>query len=203
MATRAIRIGLTGGIGSGKSTVASLLNQAGATQIDADAISRAATAPGGEAIATIATCFGPEFIDASGGVDRATMRHRIFSDSSSKFRLEAIIHPIVRQEIIRQTSLAEASQAPCIVFDIPLLVESGHWREILHRIIVVDCTHETQIARVTARNGMHPTEVRQIIARQATRAQRLQIADASIFNEAITIHELEQEVRKISHQFGL
>lgn len=203
MQARAIRLGLTGGIGSGKSTVAILLKNAGAALIDADAISRDVTGPGGPAIAPIKACFGPQILDTSGALDRNAVRQIIFSDSSAKVRLEAIVHPIVRQEIGRKTALAEHNQAPCIVFDIPLLVESGQWREMFHRIVVVDCTQTTQISRVVERNGLSPDEILKIIAGQASRERRLNVADVIVFNEGITIDELEHRVREIAPQFGL
>lgn len=203
MPTRTIRLGLTGGIGSGKSTVATFLKKAGAALIDADAISRTSTAPGGAAIAPITACFGPQIVDAAGALDRNAMRQHIFSDSTAKSRLEAIIHPVVRLEMARQASLAEQNEAPCIVFDVPLLVESGHWREMFHRIMVVDCTQATQIKRVTERNGLNPDEILQIIAGQASRTQRLNVADVIVFNEGITIDELEHQVREFAPQFGL
>lgn len=198
-----IRLGLTGGIGSGKSTVATLLNNAGAAIIDADAISRTITTIDGAAIAPLKACFGAHILDPSGALDRNAVRQKIFSDPAAKSRLEAIIHPIVRQEMAREASLAEENQSRCIVFDVPLLVESGHWRELFHRIVVVDCSHETQITRVAARSGLNPDEILKIIARQASRTQRLNVADTIIFNEGITIDELEHQVHEIAPQFGL
>lgn len=203
MAGQAIRLGLTGGIGSGKSTVASLLAKMGATVIDADAISRESTGTGGAAMASIRQHFGPAMQNSTGAVDREQMRQRIFSDPTAKARLEAIIHPIVGQEIALRATLAESGGAPCIVFDIPLLVESAHWRTMLHRILVIDCTQETQISRVTVRNGMGSDEIRKILAAQASRKQRLAAADLVLFNDGITIDNLEQQVRQIAPQFGL
>ena len=203
MPGHAIRLGLTGGIGSGKSTVAALLKKAGATLIDADAISRNATAPGGAAIAPIKAYFGPDVVNAGGALDREAMRQRIFSDCAAKSQLEAIVHPIVRREVIQQTMHAEERKAPCIAFDIPLLAESGHWREMFHRIMVVDCTQATQITRVTERNGLAHDEILRIIANQASRAARLHVADMIIFNDGITIDELEKQLHQIAPQFGL
>ncbi len=203
MPTRAVRLGLTGGIGSGKSTVATFLKARGATLIDADAISRASTAPGGAAIEPITVHFGPKILDVTGALDRNAARQQMFSDASIKSLLESIIHPIVRAEIARQSSLAERNQAACIVFDIPLLVESGHWRETLNRILVVDCLQSTQLARVTQRSSLAPDDILKIIANQATRTQRLGIADVVVYNDAITIDQLEHTVGEIAPLFGL
>lgn len=203
MLPRAIRLGLTGGIGSGKSTVATLLKNAGATVIDADAISREATGPKGSAIAPIQKCFGPQILDKSGALNRDAVRQQIFSDSNAKSQLEAIIHPIVRREMDLQTTLAEQNRAPCIVFDIPLLAESDHWREMFDRIMVVDCMQSTQITRVTERNGLAHGEILKIVANQASRTERLNVADVIVFNEGITIVELERQLHQIASQFGL
>lgn len=203
MATRTIHLGLTGGIGSGKSTVASLLQGIGATLVDADAISRNATCNGGAAIAPIKASFGPGIFDAAGALDRNALRHLIFSNPTTKSQLEAIVHPIVRRDIMREASIAEQEGARCIVFDIPLLVESPCWRELFNRILVVDCTEATQITRVVERSSLRPNEIHKIICTQATRAQRLNAADITVFNEGITIAELERQVHEIAPQFGL
>ena len=150
---RIFRLGLTGGIGSGKSTVASLLAARGAAVVAADAIARATTAPHGSAMPAIAQAFGAEFVNAQGALDRERMRALAFSDPDAKKRLEAIIHPLVSQASHDQTTAAIANGHRCIVFDVPLLVESGRWRQQLDRVLVVDCSRETQIARVMARNG--------------------------------------------------
>ena len=198
-----LRLGLTGGIGSGKSTVARLLVERGAVLIDAVAISRAATAPGGKAIAPITEAFGPEAIDASGALDRDAMRKRVFTDPSVKARLEGLIHPLVGIEIATQAQHADTNGAACIVFDIPLLVESGHWRKSLHRILVVDCLESTQVARVASRNGLPPADVEKIILTQATRSQRLAAADVVLFNDGISIDTLARLTAEIAPQFGL
>ena len=158
-----LRLGLTGGIGSGKSTASNLLEQMGAAVIDADALSKATTAPGGSAIAALKATFGGALITDGGALDRVQMRKLIYSNPAAKARLEAIIHPLVGQAIAQQTQEAEASGAQCIVFDIPLLVESPHWRMRLDRILVIDCTEETQVARVMARNGLAEHEIRNVL----------------------------------------
>jgi dephospho-CoA kinase len=199
----AARIGLTGGIGSGKSTVLEMLRALGAAAIDADAISRATTAAGGAALPAIAAAFGPEYIAADGALDRDRMRARAYAHPGSRKDLEAIIHPLVGQEIQRQVDAALAAGARCIVFDIPLLVESGRWRAQLDRVLVVDCEPGTQVARVTARSALTPEQVRAIIAAQAPRALRLAAADLVICNEGITLEALRSEVEQAARTFGL
>jgi dephospho-CoA kinase len=199
----AVRIGLTGGIGSGKSTVLQMLVELGAAAIDADAISRATSAPGGAAIPHIAAKFGPEFIAADGALDRARMRERAYAHPEARRELEQIIHPLVSEEIARQVEAALAAGARCIVFDIPLLVETGRWRAQVDRVLVVDCEPETQVARVAARSGLAPDEVRAIIAAQAPRALRLAAADLVICNEGLGLEALRYEVEQAARSFGL
>lgn len=199
----AARIGLTGGIGSGKSTVLAMLQDRGAAAIDADAISRATTAAGGAAIPAIARNFGPDFVTPEGALDRARMRERAYAHPEARRELEQIIHPLVGEEIARQVDAALAAGARCIVFDIPLLVESGRWRAQLDRVLVVDCEPETQVARVVARSGLAPEEVRAIIAAQAPRALRLAAADVVICNEGLTLEALRNEVEQVARSFGL
>ena len=197
------RIGLTGGIGSGKSTVARVLVECGAALIDADAISRQLTAPGGAAISALASQFGPQIITAEGAMDRDRMRQLAFNDPALKKQLEAIIHPLISQESLRQSSAAVDAGCACIVFDIPLLVESGRWRQPLDRVLVVDCAEDTQIARVMARNGLTREGVEKIIAAQASRAQRLAAADICICNEGLSLQALARLVRQLAPRFGL
>ena len=198
-----LRIGLTGGIGSGKSTVARVLVACGAALVDADAISRQLTAPGGAAISELASQFGPQMITPEGAMDRDRMRQLAFSDPAIKGQLEAIIHPLVSQESLRQSNAAVAAASPCIVFDIPLLVESGRWRQQLDRVLVVDCAQTTQIARVMARNGLAREVVEKIMAGQASRAQRLAAADICICNEGLSLEALERLVRELAPRLGL
>ena len=189
-----MRIGLTGGIGSGKSTVASLLQREGAALIDLDAISRALTARHGPVVQAIAREFGDEFIAPSGGLDRGRMRGLVFADSSAKRRLEAILHPAIAAESERQ---AHAASASVLVFDIPLLAESARWRGRVDRILVIDCEEATQIARVGARSGLSPDTVRSIIAQQATREQRRACADAVIHNDRVSPALLARHVKSL------
>lgn len=203
MAENSFRLGLTGGIASGKSTVASALAVLGACVIDADAIARSATSQNGQAINALRDHFGPTIVSDTGEVNRNSLRQLVFSNPQAKTALEAIIHPIVGQTIAQQAMEAEHNSVPCIVFDIPLLIETGSWRRQLHRILVVDCTPETQIVRVMERNGLNREDVVKILATQAPRAQRLAAADAVLFNEGFTIANLKGLVRKMAPQFGL
>ena len=198
------RIGLTGGIGSGKSTVAGMLAAQGAAVIDADAISRGVTAPGGRAIEAIAQVFGPHMIAADGAMNRQAMRERVFQDPEAKRQLEAIIHPLVSQITAEQTQWALERHHTCLVFDVPLLVESGErWRRQLDRVLVVDCDAATQRQRVMARNGLTAEEIDRIISQQASRAQRLACADTVIVNQSINLHELAVQVYQVAADFGL
>lgn len=197
------RVGLTGGIGSGKSTVLQMLVRRGAAAIDADAISRAATAAGGAAIPAIAQHFGGAFVTAEGALDRPRMREHAYADPAARKQLEDIVHPLVGQEIERQVDAALASGHRCIVFDIPLLVESGRWRGQLDRVLVVDCAPDTQVERVVARSGLKPEEVRAIVAAQAPRGLRLAAADLVICNQSLTLGALEDEVAQAAAALGL
>lgn len=198
------RLGLTGGIGSGKSTVASMLAAKGAAVIDADAISRSLTAPGGRAMAAIAKTFGPQMVDAQGAMDRQAMRQAVFQNPQAKQKLEAIIHPLVSQITAEQAQAAVQSGHRVLVFDVPLLVESGErWRKQVDRVIVVDCDAETQRQRVMARSGLAAEEIDRIIALQASRAQRLACADLVILNQGLNLSQLESKVAQVAADFGL
>ena len=198
-----VRIGLTGGIGSGKSTVARMLLDCGAEVIDADAISRQLTAPGGLAIRTIAAHFGNHFITADGALNRDLMRQLAFTDAAARKKLENIIHPLVREETLRQTERAGAAGRTCLVFDIPLLVESGRWRQQVDQVLVVDCRETTQVERVMVRNSFTREAVQQIMDGQATRARRLAAADICIYNDGLLLEPLSDLVRHVARRFGL
>lgn len=191
LASPALRVGLTGGIGSGKSSVAQRLAALGADLIDTDAIARALTAPRGAAIEAIRREFGDGFIDDQGAMDRARMRELAFADHGAKRRLEAILHPLIGAEA---EARASASQADVRVFDVPLLVESGRWRDRVDRVLVVDCTEATQIERVMQRSGWSRDAVLAVIAQQARRDDRLACADAVIRNDGISLVQLDAEV---------
>jgi dephospho-CoA kinase len=199
----ALRIGLTGGIGSGKSTVLQMLALRGAFVIDADAISRETTAAGGSAIPAIAQHFGAEFITAEGALDRERMRAAAYANPQARRDLEAIVHPLVGTESARRVQLALQAGARCIVFDIPLLVESGRWRHQVDRVLVVDCPAATQIERVVARSGLQTAQVEAIIAAQAPRALRLAAADIVIYNEGLSLEQLRAQVEQAARGFGL
>ena len=193
-----LRIGLTGGIGSGKSTVAQMLQARGAAVIDADAIARQVTAAHGAAMPAIAHTFGPDFVTADGALDRERMRAHVFSQPQAKQALEAIIHPLVAQETQRQAQEALAKGHNTLVFDVPLLVESGaRWRTQVDRVLVVDCSEATQIQRVMARNGLSREIVQSIIAAQASRTQKLAAADWVIDNDGISLEALRIEVESL------
>jgi len=187
------RIGLTGGIGSGKSTVAGLLVAEGAVLVDTDAIARRIAEPGGIAIPALEARFGAAVLRPDGGLDRARMREIVFQDPEAKRALEGILHPLIGAETRREA--AAAGPDATIVFDVPLLVESGRWRAQVERVLVVDASEETQLRRVVARSGWAPEAVRSVIAQQAPRALRRAAADAVIDNESLTLEELAEQVR--------
>jgi len=188
MAAEPLKIGLTGGIGSGKSTVAAMLVPLGAALIDTDAIARALTAAGGAALPALAREFGDSIFHADGSLDRTAMRSRAFADTTVRQRLEAVLHPLIGGEAQRQ---ADAASSATLVFDVPLLAESKHWRARMHRVLVVDCSIDTQIERVAARPGWTREAAAHAIAAQATREARRAVADAVIFNDGITKAELQ------------
>ena len=195
-----MRVGLTGGIGSGKSTVAGFLREAGAALVDTDAISRSLTLPGGAAMPAIAQAFGTDFVAADGALDRDRMRALAFSDATAKRRLEAILHPLITAEALAQADAARS--APLVVFDVPLLVESGRWRARVSRILVVDCPVETQIARVLQRPGWTRERVDGALAAQTTREARRAAADAVLLNDRLTLVALRNEVLGLAARWG-
>ena len=198
-----LRLGLTGGIGSGKSTVAGLLATHGARTIDTDALSRATTAAGGAAMAQIAAVFGKDFLLPDGALDRGRMRALAFAEPEARRRLEAIVHPLVRQATDAAAREAAKTGVRVAVFDVPLLVESGQWAARLDRILVVDCTAATQIARTTARSGLDEATVLRIIGAQASRAERRAAADAVLFNEGLSLADLARETAWAARHIGL
>ena len=188
------RIGLTGGIGSGKSTVAALLVAHGATLVDTDAIAHALTPSGGAAMPALRQRFGDDVADASGALDRARMRSLVFSDPDAKRALESILHPMIGAEAQRQ---AAAAADGVVVFDVPLLNAASHWRASCQRILVVDCSEATQVLRVMARSGWPDEQVRRVIAQQATRVARRALADAVLFNDGLSQAALAAEVAQL------
>jgi dephospho-CoA kinase len=172
---------LTGGIGSGKTAVSDALRQLGAGIVDTDVIARELTSVGGAAMGQIEARFGPEVLAPDGSLDRVKMRARAFSDPQAKRDLEAILHPLIR---VLAAEMVAASRAPYVVLVVPLLVETGAYRDIADRILVVDCPESVQIERTMARSHLTRTEVESILAVQATRAARLAIADDVVANDA-------------------
>jgi dephospho-CoA kinase len=174
-------VGLTGGIGCGKTTVADLFAARGASIVDTDQIAHALTAPHGAAMPALVAEFGPDYATLDGALDRAKMRALVFSDPGARGRLEAILHPRIREATV---AAAQRATGPYVIFVVPLLIESGTWRERVARILAIDCPEQTQVARVMARNGLPEAQVRAIMAAQVTRAQRLEAADDVILNDA-------------------
>ncbi len=190
-------VGLTGGIGSGKSRAADAFAALGASVVDTDAIARELTSRGGAALAAIVEAFGREALDADGAMDRLRMRERVFRDAVARQRLEAILHPMIRAE--SQRRIARAS-APYVVHVVPLLVESPGYRERVQRVLVVDCPEELQIERVRSRSGLAAAEVRRIIATQVPRAQRLAAADDVLDNSGDAA-ALEAQVARLHRRY--
>ncbi|MGF6954336.1 dephospho-CoA kinase [Paraburkholderia youngii] len=184
-------VGLTGGIGSGKSTVANLFAARGVPLVDTDVIAHRITAPHGLAMPHIAAEFGAGFVAADGSLDRARMRTLVFSDDTARKRLEGITHPLIRAETEREEREAKG---PYVIVVVPLLVESGTWKNRVNRVLTVDCSIDTQVARVMSRNGFSREQVLAIIARQATREARLAAADDVIVNDNAPPLELEAQV---------
>jgi dephospho-CoA kinase len=174
-----LTVGLTGGIGSGKSVVARLFAERGADIVDTDAIARGLTLAHGAAMPALLAAFGEEFADAHGALDRARMRALVFSQPDAKRRLEGILHPMIRAAVLAESLLGTG---PYVLFDVPLLVESGTWKERVDRVLVVDCPEEVQVARVIARSALPAAQVQAIMAAQATRQARLAAADDVIDN---------------------
>ena len=193
-------VGLTGGIGSGKTAAAELFALLGAAIVDSDIIAHALTAPGGAAIDAIARQFGSQYIEADGALDRKRMRERVFRDPSAKAQLESILHPRIRKAALVQAA-ATKGQAPYVMFVVPLLIESGGWRSRVDRILVIDCAPATQEVRVTARSRVDAALVRAIIAQQARRQDRLDAADDVLVNEG-PLEQLTVRVARLHRHYS-
>ncbi|MBY0576666.1 MAG: dephospho-CoA kinase [Gallionellaceae bacterium] len=192
-------VGLTGGIGSGKSTVAELFAKQGAGIVDTDAIAHCLTQAGGEAIPAIHAAFGGSYLMDDGALDRAKMRALIFSDSAAKQRLEGILHPLIREQA--KAAMQQLSAKPYLILVVPLLPESQAFQQMVQRILVVDCGENTQVERVIRRSRMTEAEVRAIIARQTPRAERLQLADDVIRNTT-TLESLNEQVAILHERYS-
>ena len=186
--------GLTGGIGCGKSTVATLFSDLGARIVDTDQIAHQLTRTGGAALPSIRKEFGDEFIDSSGAMDRAKMRQLVFADGAAKRRLESILHPLIREE--SKMIATSASDAPYTIVVVPLLFESGRYQDWLHSSIAVDCTEAQQILRTMQRSKLSEAEVKAIMAQQLSRNERLKLADAVIENDG-QLDELRLQVEEL------
>ena len=201
------RLGLTGGIGSGKSTAAQMLTTHGGALVDADAISRQLTAPNGAAMAQIMAQFGTGVVTPEGAMNRDAMRQRVFANADVRQQLERIIHPLVSLESDRLAILAAAQNRPFVIFDVPLLIESNRWRQELDKILVIDCEEATQINRVLSRDASSASwtrsSVENVVTQQATRQQRRATADWVIYNEEQTLAELALQISQIAQRIAL
>jgi dephospho-CoA kinase len=190
-------VGLTGGIGCGKSKAADIFAELGAEVVDTDAIAHELTRPGGEAMAAIKQAFGPEYVREDGALSRERMRALVFSDPGAKSKLEAILHPLIRAESRRRI---EDSSAPYVVLVVPLLLETGGYKDVVDRILVVDCDESRQVARTMARSRLSEDEVRRIMSNQVSRAERLQHADDVISNDA-DMNTLRSQVEALHRRY--
>lgn len=190
-------IGLTGGIGCGKSKATQMFEALGAAVVDTDEISRALTAPGGGALRALESAFGPDYLNADGGLDRARMRAIVFSDPQAKRQLESILHPLIRAE--SRARIAAAS-GPYVIVVVPLLFETGAYADLVSRVLVVDCDEEQQIARTMARSGLEEDQVRSIMKAQLARRERLQRADDVLHNDG-DIEALRNQVEALHQRY--
>jgi dephospho-CoA kinase len=190
-------VGLTGGIGSGKSAAATLFGKLGAAIVDTDEISHQLTAPGGAALPALKRQFGPTSISADGGLDRAHMRGLVFHDAAAREKLEAILHPLIRQ---RTRDGIVAARAPYVIVVVPLLFETGSYLDIVKRVVVVDCEEDTQVRRVVARSGIATDEVRRIMAAQLPRSERLKRADDVLDNNG-SLDALKPQVARLHDRY--
>jgi dephospho-CoA kinase len=190
-------VGLTGGIGSGKSAAAQAFEELGARVIDTDAIAHALTAPGGAAIAPIRAAFGADYLTPDAALNRTRMRELVFSDAAKKRLLESILHPMIRA---RTSELVRSARSPYVILVVPLLIESRAYRTRCQRILVVDCPEELQLARVMARSGLDAAQVRAIMATQLGRAARLEVADDVIDNSRDPAH-LRRQVEALHARY--
>jgi dephospho-CoA kinase len=196
----AFSVGLTGGVGSGKSTIASMLSDFGAALVDADAIAHQLTSPGGAAIEALRDSFGAEAIAIDGSLDRAYMRARVFSDTALRATLEALLHPMIRTAMREASDGLISDGVAYVVQVVPLLVEGGRWRDYVDRILLIDCSEATQLARLGARVGIDEVTARKIIAAQASRAERLAVADDVLVNES-ALDQISPKVERLHRTY--
>ena len=198
------QVGLTGGIGSGKSTVATLFKKCGVTVIDSDTISHHLAQPGGAAIPAIRATFGDSYINADGALDRPRMRQLVFSDAAAKQQLEEIMHPLIRAQMLAQAQSSHPASvsgvAPYLLLVVPLLFEAADYQALVQRILVVDCAPATQVARAMRRSGLSEQEVRTIMAQQIARAERLKHANDIIQNDA-DLDTLRLQVERLHQHY--
>lgn len=197
MSARPFIVGLTGGIGSGKSAAADLFAELGAAIVDTDRIAHSLTTPGGAAMAAIREAFGDGVLSGDGALNRPAMRALAFESPDARKRLEGILHPMIRQESERQCL---AASAPYVILAVPLLIESGTYRERVQRLCVVDCPEAVQVARVMQRSGLDEPQVRAIMAAQATRAERLAAAD-DVVDNAGSLDALREQVTGLHRRY--
>jgi dephospho-CoA kinase len=190
-------VGLTGGVGSGKSTVAALFSEKGVVLVDTDVIAHELTGPDGAAMSALVAEFGAAVVNQQGALDRAAMRQLVFANPVARTRLEGILHPLIRQISFER---CQAAESPYVILAVPLLVESGAFRQRCDRIVAVDCPEALQIERVMARNALSADEVKAIMAAQATRAQRLAVADDVVLNDA-GLDALDEQVSALHQKY--
>jgi len=190
-------VGLTGGIGSGKSAASGLFGALGAGIVDTDEISRELTAPAGAACAAIREQFGPAFVAANGGLDRTRMRDLVFRDAGARMRLESILHPLIRE---RARAAVTAAHAPYVILVVPLLLETEACLDLVQRVLVVDCDEGAQLRRVVARNGITAGEVSRIMATQLPRSERLKRAD-DVLDNGGALSALSSQVEQLHEKY--
>ena len=197
----AFSVGLTGGVGSGKSTIGAMFSDRGAALVDADLIAHQLTSAGGAAIEALREAFGAEAITPEGSLDRVRMRARVFSDATLRTQLESLLHPMIRGAMRESAAKLIVEGAPYVVLVVPLLIETGNRGGYADHILLIDCSEATQLARVRARPGIDESTARKIIAAQATRAERLAVADDVLLNEA-PLDQIDPKVERL-HQMYL
>jgi len=190
-------VGLTGGIGSGKSSAARMFEELGAAVVDTDAIAHELTRAGGAAVQAIRDAFGPDYIAPDGGLDRAKMRRLVFGDAAARAKLEALLHPLIRE---RSRDGIAAARQPYVIVVAPLLLETGAYRDLIARVLVVDCSEERQVARATQRSQLSAEEVRAIMAAQLPRAERVKRADDVLANDG-SLEDLRRQVARLHAKY--